>query len=112
MCCPSTSELLVQTRPDYPLFRRYRLDCVGEPRMRFWVNRPVLHLGTPWGLAKIVVAFPVLRWPDGSRHEATTAVRTHVVQDVVNTCGTERTLIGTDACLERIGSCCSVHRSV
>jgi len=83
-----------------PLFRRYRLDCGGEPCMRFWVNLPVLHLGTRRAFTKIVVAFPVLRRPDGSLHEATTAARTHVVQDVVNTRGTERTLIGTDACVE------------
>ena len=69
--------------------------------MCFGVNRPVRHSGACGVFAKIVVAFPILRWSDGSRHKATTAIRTDVVQELVNTGGTERTLIGTDPCFKR-----------
>ena len=68
--------------------------------MLFRVNGPVLYSSTRRVFAKIVAAFPVFRRSDGSRHKATTTVRTDVAQDVVDTCGTKRTLIGTDACFK------------
>lgn len=80
-----------------PLIGRYGLDCGREPSMSFRVNGTVFDVGTRWILAKIVIAFPILRWPDWSWNKATTAVRTDVAQYGINTRGTERTLIGTDA---------------
>ena len=70
--------------------------------MSFGVNGPVLHLAAGRVLAKAVIAFPVRRRPDGSGHEATTAVRADVTQDRINTRGTERTFISTDARFKRI----------
>jgi hypothetical protein len=66
------------------------------------VNGPVLDVGARRVFAKIVIAFPVLRRSNGSRHKAATAVRADIAQDGINTRGTERTLISTDACFKRI----------
>ena len=67
------------------------------------INRPVLDLGTRWVLAKEVVAFPVLRGPDWSRNKSATAVRADVLQDVIDTRGAERALVGADARVEGVG---------
>ena len=47
--------------------------------------------------AKKVVTLPILGRSDGSRHKAATAILTDIVQNIVHTCGTERTLISADA---------------
>ncbi len=65
--------------------------------MVYRINRPMLHASARRVFAKVVVASPVLRRSDGSRHKATTAVRTDVAQDVINTCRAECTLIGTES---------------
>lgn len=62
----------------------------------------MFDLGTRRILAKIVIAFPILRWSDWPGHETSTAVRTDVAQDGVDTSGTECTFISTDARLKRI----------
>ena len=62
----------------------------------------MLDLGARGVLAKIVVAYPVLRWSDRSGNEATTAIWTHVAQDRVDTRGAKGALIGTDACFKRV----------
>jgi len=69
--------------------------------MLFRVNGFMPYMRARRVFAKIVVAFPVLRRSDGSRHKATTTVRTDVFQDVVNARSTERALVGTDACRKR-----------
>jgi hypothetical protein len=71
--------------------------------MGLWVNGSVLDCGTRWVFTNIIIAFPVLQRSDGSRHKPTPAVRTDIVQDGVNTGGTERALIGTDTCIQGIG---------
>jgi hypothetical protein len=71
--------------------------------MLWWINRPMFDLGTRGILAKVVVAFPVLRRPDRSGHEAPAAVRADVLKDVINARSAERALIGADACFKRIG---------
>jgi hypothetical protein len=68
--------------------------------MNFRVNWPVLDFGARRVFAKIVIAFPILRRPDGSRHKAATAVRTDIVQNGINTIGTKGTFIGTNAGLK------------
>jgi hypothetical protein len=68
--------------------------------MSFRVNGSVLDLGARWVLAKIVIAFPILRWSDWPGDKTSTAVRTDIAQDGVDTSGTERTFISTDARLE------------
>ncbi len=67
------------------------------------INRPVLDLGTRWVLAKEVVTFPVLRGPDWSGNKSATAVRADVLQDVIDTRGAERALVGADARIKRVG---------
>lgn len=62
-----------------------------------WIDRPVLDLGARWILAKEVVAFPIPRRSDWSRNKATAAIRTDVAQDVIDTRGAKRALVGTDA---------------
>ncbi len=71
--------------------------------MNLYINWPVFDFGTRRVLSQKVAAFPVLRWSDWSRNKATAAIWTDVAQNVFDTCGAECTLIGTDACLERIG---------
>ena len=66
------------------------------------INRPVLDLATCRVLTKVVAAFPVPRRPDWSRNKSAAAVRAHVVQDVVNARGAERTFISADARFKRV----------
>jgi len=83
-----------------PILGRYGPDCSRELCMSRRINRPVFDFGACRVLAKKIVAFPVLRRSDGSGNEAATAVWTDVSQNIINTCGTERTFIGADACLK------------
>ena len=76
------------------------MDSRGKKRVGGRIDRPVSHFAAGGILAKVVVALPVSRRSVRSRRESAAAVRTHVVQDRINTCGTERTLIATDACLK------------
>lgn len=68
--------------------------------MSFRVNGSMFDLGARWVVAKIVIAFPVLRWSDWPGHKTSTAVRTDVSQDGIDTSGTERTFISADARLK------------
>lgn len=68
--------------------------------MRFRVDRSVFDLGASWVLAKVVIAFPILRWSDWSGHKTSATVRTDIIQDSVDTSGTECTFITTNARLE------------
>lgn len=61
------------------------------------INRPVLDLGARRVLAQKVVTLPVLRRSDRPGNKTPTAIWADVVQDIVDTCGTERTFIGADA---------------
>jgi hypothetical protein len=63
----------------------------------------MLDLGNRGILTKVVVAFPVLRRPDRSRHESSAAVRADVLKNVIYARGAERALICADACFKRIG---------
>jgi hypothetical protein len=65
--------------------------------MSRWVNRSVFDCVAGGVFAKIVVAFPVLGWSDGSGNEAATAIGADVVQDSINARCTERALVGADA---------------
>ena len=71
--------------------------------MRCRINRPVSDRSTRRVLAEKVVAFPVFRRPDRSGNKTAAAIRTDVAQDTFDTCGAERTLIGADARLKRVG---------
>ena len=79
------------------LVRWYSSDRSGELCMGRGIDRPVLDLGACWILAKVVVAFPIPRRSDRSGNKATTAIRTDVAQNVIDTCGAKRALVGTDA---------------
>ena len=72
------------------------------------VNRPVLDLGTRRVLTQEVVTFPVSRRSDGSGNESAAAVWAHVLQDVIDTRGAKRALIGANARLERVRRQCLV----
>lgn len=67
------------------------------------INRLVFDCRARRVLAKKVVALPVLRRSGGSGNETATTVGTDIAQHILNTGGTERTFIGTDACLMRVG---------
>ena len=68
--------------------------------MSFRINGSMFDLGARWVLVKIVIAFPILRWSDWPGYKTSTAVRTNVSQDGVDTSDTERTFISTDARLK------------
>jgi hypothetical protein len=68
--------------------------------MNRWVNGPVLDLGARWILAKEVVAFPIPGRSNWSRNKATTAIRTDVAQNVIDTRDAKRALEGTDPCFK------------
>ena len=82
------------------LVRWYSSDRRGELCMDRGIDRPLLDLGARWILAKVVVAFPIPRWSDRSGNKATTAIRTNVAQNVIDTRSAKRALVGTDACLK------------
>jgi len=67
------------------------------------INGTMIDLGTRGILAKVVVAFPVGRWPDRSGHEAAAAVRADILKDVINARSAERALIDADPRFKRIG---------
>ena len=58
------------------------------------INGSVLDLGARRIFAKIVVAFPIPRWPDRSRNESPAAVRANIAQDVVDARRAKRAFIG------------------
>lgn len=61
------------------------------------INRPVFDFGARRVLAQKVVTLPVLRGPDWPGNKTPTAIRADIAQNAVDTRGTERTLISTDA---------------
>ena len=69
--------------------------------MNFRINEPVLDLGTRRVLAKIVVAFPVLRRSDRPRDKSTAAVRADILQDIIDTGRAKCAFIGTYARFNR-----------
>ena len=85
-----------------PLLGRDVSDRGRELRMDVPINRPVSDSRAGGIFAKVVVAFPVLRWSDRSGHEAAAPIRADVVQDRIDTCRAERAFIGADARLKRI----------
>jgi hypothetical protein len=72
------------------------------------INGPMLDLGTRRVLTKEVVTFPVPRWSDGSGNESAAAVWANVLQDVIDTRGAKRALIGANARLKRVRGQCLV----
>ena len=79
------------------LVRRYRSNRRGELRMGRRIDRPVLDLSARRILAKVVIAFPIPRRSDRSGNKATSAIRTDVAQNVIDTRSAKRALVGTDA---------------
>lgn len=79
------------------LLWRYGFDVGSEPRMNFWGHRSMFDLGARWVLAKIVIALPIFRGSDWPGYKTSTAVRTDVAQEGVDTIGTECAFISTDA---------------
>lgn len=67
------------------------------------IDRLVSHLGTGGVLAEEIIVLPVLRRPDGSGCKPAAAVGADVLQYVVDTRGTKRALVRTDARFKRVG---------
>ena len=86
-----------------PFVGRYGLDCSREACVNCRIDRPVLDFGACRVLTEEIVAFPVFRWPDWSGNKSTTTIRADVLQDVIDTSGAERALVGADARLKRVG---------
>lgn len=70
--------------------------------MLAYINRPVFDYGACRIFPKVVITFPIVRWSDGSRSEATPTIWANVTQNSIDARGTEGTLIATDACFQRI----------
>ena len=60
----------------------------------------MFDFGARWVFAKKVVALPVLRRSNWSGNKAATAILADIAQNIIHTCGTERTLISADARIE------------
>lgn len=78
-------------------------DFRSETCMDVRINGSVPHLGARRVFAKIVIAFPVFRRPDGTGRKTTSAIRTDVAQNDIHTRRAERAFIAADACLTRFG---------
>src|SRR5712671_4610631 len=85
-----------------PFLRWNISDRRRELCMNQGIDGPVPDLGTRWVFAEEVVAFPVLRWPDGSGDEPAAAVWTDVAQDRVDARRAKRALVSANARFERI----------
>src|SRR5688572_30837091 len=85
-----------------PFVGRYGLDSSREACMNCRIDRPVLDFGACRILAEEIVAFPVFRRPDWSGNKSATTIRADVLDDVIDTSGAERALVGADARLNRI----------
>ena len=70
--------------------------------MRLQVNRPVLHRGTCWVLAQIVVTLPVMRRPNRPRRKTTTAVRADVAQNHLHTVNAKRAFETANPRVQRV----------
>ena len=66
------------------------------------IDRSVPDLGARGILAKIVIALPVPRRPDRSRHKPSAAVRADVAKNALDAFRAESALVGANARLERI----------
>lgn len=66
------------------------------------INGPMFYLGTRRIFAEVVVAVPTLRRSNRPGNEPAAAVGADIMQHVLHTRRTERTLIGADARLKRI----------
>ena len=98
--CSTRIKLVGTGFPLLPLFSGYGLKGCGERYMLARINRPMFDNGACRVFPKIVITFPIVRWPDGSGNEAAAAVRTNVTQNSIDARGTESTLVATDACFQ------------
>jgi len=71
--------------------------------MNRWINRPVPDLGAGRVLTEEIITLPVSRGPNWPGNKTTTAVRAHVLKNVINTGRAERALIGTYARFKGVG---------
>jgi hypothetical protein len=76
--------------------------------MRLEVNRSMLYSGARRVFAEKVVAFPISRRPDRPRNKSASTIGTDIVQNVIDARRTERTFIGANARIERIGRQCFI----
>ena len=84
------------------LVRRYVLDSSGKSRMSLRINRLVADFNARRVLPKEIVVPPVRRWSDWPGSKSSTAVWTDVLKNLVGALSTERALVGTNACFERV----------
>lgn len=66
------------------------------------INRFVADFHARRVLPKEIVVSPVRRWPDRPGNKSATAAWTDVLKNLVNALSTERALVGTNACFERV----------
>src|SRR5262245_34067980 len=69
--------------------------------MRPRIDRPMLDGRAGGLLAEVVVALPICRWTNRSRHETAPAIRANVVQNSFDTSRTESAFVRADARLQR-----------
>ncbi len=85
-----------------PLFRWDDTNAFGEELMSDDVNRPISGCRAGRILTKTIVTLPIIRGSDRSRHETTAAVRTNIIEDLIDTGRAERAFVATDARLGRV----------
>jgi protocatechuate 3,4-dioxygenase beta subunit len=98
----SRRSIFGSTGADLPPVRRDTLEHRRKLRVCRRIDGPVLDGGARRILPQEVVAFPIRRRPDRSRHEPAAAVRTDVTKDLVDARRTKRALVGTDPRVERV----------
>ena len=67
------------------------------------IDRLVLDFGACRVFTEEIVPLPILGRPDWSANKSTAAIRADVLQDIVDTGGAKRALVGADAGLKRVG---------
>ena len=81
-------------------FRRNAPDASRELRVLRAIDRSVPRLRARRIVSEKIVVLPVAGRPHRTRHESSTAIRTHVQQHVVDTLCAERALVRADPRLE------------
>src|SRR5262245_5990231 len=85
------------------ILRTEALDRSREYRMSRRIDRRVAESGARRGMTEVVVAFPVLRWPDRPWCETTATIRADIIQEAFNAGDAEGAFVTANACLERVG---------
>lgn len=69
--------------------------------MGLHINRPVLDLLTRWVISQIIVAFPILRWPNGPGRKTAATIGADVTQKRIDAGNAKSAFVATNTRVRR-----------